>query len=50
MTRVDLCRIYVDFHGTPFLYRYEKYLLPHWRKIHDGITRLLDSFYVGEMR
>lgn len=47
--RIGLCRVYVDFRGTPFLYRYQKDLLPHWHEIHDGITHLLNSFFVGEI-
>ncbi|MBG0811754.1 hypothetical protein IY145_20590 [Methylosinus sp. H3A] len=48
--KIDLCRVYIDVHGTPFLYRYKKYLLPHWREIHDGIMHLFHSFYVGEIQ
>jgi len=41
------CYVRVNFHGVPFLYEYDRSLLPYWRTIHDRISQLLNSFYQG---
>jgi hypothetical protein len=41
------CDVYLEVNGLPYLYRYEKALLPSWQIIQNGIVALLNSFHAG---
>jgi hypothetical protein len=44
------CSVFFELFKTAFLYEYDLKMLPHWREVHDNITRLLMSFHLGEVQ
>ena len=40
------CTVRLEADGVPMSYSFSKKQLPHWRKIHGGVTALLKSFRV----